>query len=228
MGFSLSSLSPINWVRPGTVSDGMMAGGLAGFATGNPALGMGVANMYSQQGMNEQQMALAGRQMQFQANMSNTAHQREVNDLKKAGLNPILSAGGNGSSTPSGAMAGLQAPQIDIPAVMSVAQLAQNQQRIDIERENSLVEREKKRAEIPYTQQKTRLAKKGQIRADMEGEASGLVNSMLKSLKSYWNNSQPPGSETVKRQSEFNQRMREKYKQRLNEEWRLNSSNPDN
>lgn len=64
----------------------------------------------------------AGKNRRFQGDMSSTAHQREVADLRKAGLNPLLSAtGGHGASTPPGSAAQAAHSDLGQTAVQGMA-----------------------------------------------------------------------------------------------------------
>ena len=51
---------------------------------------------------NKAAKAASARQMAFQREMSNTSYQRAMQDMQKAGLNPILAGKVGGASTPTG------------------------------------------------------------------------------------------------------------------------------
>lgn len=91
----------------------------------------GITNASAQQVANDTNVALARENREWQQKMSDTAHSREVADLKNAGLNPILSAtkGLGGSSTPSGSVASVDPVKSALTGFSSVFQtLASTQQ----------------------------------------------------------------------------------------------------
>lgn len=70
----------------------------------------GLMSSSGQSETNSANAALASENRDWQERMSNTAHQREVADLRSAGLNPILSAKFGGSATPPGNVAQMNNP----------------------------------------------------------------------------------------------------------------------
>ena len=64
---------------------------------------------------NRANLQIARENTQFQERMSSTAYQRAMQDMKIAGLNPMLAYQQGGAGTPSGSTATMQAAPVQRP-----------------------------------------------------------------------------------------------------------------
>lgn len=147
--------------------------------------GIGIAglagDLIANNDTNQKNQRLASEQMAFQERMSNTAHQREVADLRAAGLNPILSATkGSGASTPGGAAATMKAPEIGSSA-KSIADNAFQYNNMQAQLKNTMADTVSKleQAKLLGTQNES-TAKDIERKGIQNGFEFGLLEQQLK------------------------------------------------
>lgn len=117
----------------------------------------------------------ANKNRDFQAYMSGSARQRDVADLKKAGLNPILAAGyGGGSSTPGGAQGSMPDIGSTVNTARSVSQAGQLLK----------AQIEATRAQAGKTKAETSIINKNVPVADLIGDIAAKVTSSARKFTS--------------------------------------------
>lgn len=81
------------------------------------AIQQGIFNQISTNASMAYNSAEAAKNREWQEQMSNTAYQRAVKDMRAAGINPILAYTQGGASTPAGAQGTASAANITAPSV---------------------------------------------------------------------------------------------------------------
>lgn len=84
------------------------------------AIQQGIYNAIERNAAMNYNSAEALKDREFQERMSSTAYQRAVEDMKKAGLNPILAYANGGASTPGGSGATITGASMGMPSASAL------------------------------------------------------------------------------------------------------------
>lgn len=140
----------------------------------------------------------AAREMEFQERMSGSSYQRGIDDMRKAGINPMMAVSQGGASTPSGAMGtALQGDVDPVPSVvagslssaMDVTRTYADVRKAFADADASRASADLARANVPKARAETDFTKANTEGAKFEQRTYKLFNDLFDRIKGAYDSS---------------------------------------